>query len=77
MAIKELERLLDRVPSWPDDAQAAALAYLRIIEKELHEPYELTDEDKASIERGLDDARHGRFMSDTAVGALFARFRLP
>ena len=75
MATKELQRLLEQVPTWPEKAQAEATAYLKWLETEINEPYELTAEDKASIERGLDDARHGRFVSDEEVKALFAHYR--
>lgn len=45
------------------------------IERETQEPYELTAEHKASIERGLADARNGRFVSDQEIEALSARYR--
>ena len=36
-------------------------------------PCVLTDEDRAAIERGLDDMRQGRFASDEEVSAVFRR----
>jgi predicted transcriptional regulator len=37
--------------------------------------YQPTDAELASIERGLADARAGRFATDEEVAAVFARFR--
>jgi len=77
MANKELEALLERVPTWPDDVQEDVLAWLKAIEHDVSTEYVLSDEDKASIDRGLDDARNRRFVSPEEMDALFARFRLP
>jgi hypothetical protein len=33
----------------------------------------LSEEDRAAIERALDDMRHGRFASDEQVSAAFRR----
>jgi predicted transcriptional regulator len=77
MAPTELRRIIEAVGTWPEDAQAEAVALLQDIERELQQPYELTDEDRASIERGLADAKAGRFASDREMQELFARYRLP
>jgi predicted transcriptional regulator len=77
MAGKELQNILERVRTWPAEAQEEAFGYLQFIESELSEPYELTAEDKASIERGLDDAKNGRFASEAEMEELFARYRSP
>lgn len=74
MTAKALQQLIERIPSWPDEAQTQALAYLEFIERELHDLHVLTDEDKASIDRGLKDAREGRFASEAEVEALLAQY---
>lgn len=76
MANKELEALLERVPTWPEDVQEDVLAWLTFVEQEMNEPCELTDEDRASIERGIADADAGRFASEKEMQELFARYRL-
>ena len=75
MTTRELQSLLEKIATWPEDAQTEALDMLKAIEREIKAPYQLTEADRASIERGLDDARHGRFVSDQHIEALFARYR--
>jgi len=57
----------------PEETQEEAVSFLLALERELADPYVLTDEDRAAIERGLDDMRHGRFSSDEEVAAVFRR----
>ena len=70
---KALREILQRVESWPERAQDEAVNFLLDIEQELSDPYVLSDEDRAAIERGLDDMRHGRFASDEEIAAVFRR----
>ena len=71
---KRLEKLLERVPHWPEGAQEDAAAVLADIEGRLTEPSELSAEDQAklvalrqmigkSIEEGGD-------YSDADIGAM-------
>ena len=71
----KLKELLERAETWPQEAQEEATAALLSIEQELIAPYELTDEDKAAIDRGLADAAAGRFATDGEVKAVFAKYR--
>jgi predicted transcriptional regulator len=71
----KLKDLFERVENWPAEAQEEAIASLLAIEQELAEPYELTEEDRAAIDRGLDDLRHGRLATDEQVAAVFNRYR--
>jgi predicted transcriptional regulator len=48
---------------------------LLALEQEYAEPYELSDEECKAIDRGLEDARHGRFATDEQVAAVFNRYR--
>ena len=73
MVAKALKEILERVERWPEQAQEAAIHSLLAIEQELADPYVLTDEDRAAVERALDDVRHGRFASDDQVSAAFRR----
>ena len=73
MSTKPLQEILERAQAWPDKAQEQALNFLLAIEQELSDPYALSDEDRAAIERGLDDMRHGRFASDEEIAAVFRR----
>jgi hypothetical protein len=73
MTAKALREILERAEAWPEEAQEEAVNFLLAIEQELADPYVLTDEDRAAIERGLDDMRHGRFATDEQVSAVFRR----
>lgn len=75
MTTKALERILEKVPTWPDDLQEEALTVLRLLGQEVEEPYELTPEDIASIEQGIADADAGRFATDEEMQGLFNRYR--
>lgn len=71
----KLKVLIERVETWSAEAQEEAIASLLAIEQEFAEPYELTDEDRAAIDRGLDDLRLGRLATDEQVAAVFSRYR--
>ncbi len=73
MATEALREILQRMETWPKDAQPRALEVLLSIEEELVDPDVLIEEDQNAIERGLDDIRHGRFASDEQVAAIFRR----
>ena len=71
-----MKDILERAQSWPEAAQEHAIDLLLALEKGYSaDPYELTEEDKAAIDRGLEDARQGRFASDEQVKELFSRYR--
>ncbi|MEX2035007.1 MAG: hypothetical protein WEA28_07435 [Xanthobacteraceae bacterium] len=71
----KLKDIMERVGDWPEEAQEQALELLLALEQEYAEPYELSDEDTAAIDRGLEDARQGRFATDEQIEALFKRYR--
>jgi hypothetical protein len=73
----QLKNLIERVDTWPKEAQEEALQLLLALEQEYAEPYELSPEDRAAIDRSLADMREGKFATDEQVAALFDRFRRP
>jgi hypothetical protein len=73
----KLKDLLERVETWPEAVQEEAVQSLLAIEQEIVEPYELSDADRAAIDRSVDDMRQGRFATDEEVAAVFNRFRHP
>ena len=75
MVAKVLKDILTRVESWPEQAQEEAAASLQAIEEELRTPYQLTEADKAAIDRGLAAARKGEFATDQEVEDVFAKYR--
>jgi predicted transcriptional regulator len=67
---------LSRATSWPPEPQAELAAYTAEIEVALAGgEYHATDAEPAGIDRGLADARAGRFATDEEVAAVFARHR--
>lgn len=72
---KTLEALMESAASWPDEAQAELVRFMIDTEARHFGVYRLTDEERAAIRKGLDDAKHGRFASDEAVAELFGRYR--
>ena len=76
MTAKILQDAMRRVKAWPESAQVelAELA-LEIDEGFPGEAYRATPDELAGIERGLKDAREGRFATDEQVKAAFDKFR--
>ena len=72
---KTLEALMERAASWPDEAQADLVRFMIDTEAKHFGVYRLSDEERAAIRKGLDDARQGRFASDEQVAELFNRYR--
>lgn len=75
MTAKILQDAMRRVEAWPEAAQVELA--LEIDEGFSGGVYRATPEELAGIERGLKDAREGRFATDEQVQAAFDKFRLP
>ncbi len=72
---KTLEALMERAASWPDEAQAELVRFMIDTEAKHFGVYRLSNEERAAIRKGLDDAKHGRFASDEKIAEIFNRFR--
>ena len=73
---KEIEAVLDRVPSWPEQAREELASVALEIEAELkHGTYRATPDELRGIDRGLRDAAEGKFASEAKVEAVFAKHR--
>ena len=76
MSPRPLTEALYRAATWPAEAQADLAAYAEEIEACLTAgTYHPTDAELAGVDRGLADARAGRFATDEQVAAVFARHR--
>lgn len=76
MTAKVLKDVLERVETWPEEAQAELAEIARQIDAALKGGvYHATPEELAGIDRGLKDAREGRFATDGDVNATFAKHR--
>jgi hypothetical protein len=76
MTTKALVEVMQRVASWPPEAQEELAAIALEIDARLKNGrYHATPEELAGIDRGLKAAREGRFATDAQVEAVFAKHR--
>jgi hypothetical protein len=75
MTRRGLEILLERVLTWPEEAQDELVRSVADIESRNFGPYRLSDEERGAVRRGLAEMREGRLASDDAVAAAFDRYR--
>ena len=68
--------MLPKIETWPADDQQTLLEAARSIEAERSGVYHASPQELAAIDRGLEDARNGRFASERAVDAVRAKFRV-
>ncbi len=72
----KLKDVMERAESWPQDAQDELAAIAREIETALQGGvYHASPVELAGIERGLADARQGRFATEAEIEAVFAKHR--
>jgi predicted transcriptional regulator len=71
----DIETVFDQVRGWDKQRQQDFAALVVALEALGKEPYVLSDEERAAVERGRDDVRNGRFASDAEMKALFDRYR--
>jgi predicted transcriptional regulator len=69
------KKLLEEVETWPLEDQEELAQYAREIRGRRTGVYELSEEERAGIERGLADMRAGRFATDEQIKAIFQRAR--
>jgi predicted transcriptional regulator len=72
---RKLQEVLKQAETWPEEAQQELVDAALEIAAGLKGEYQVTDEELAGIDRGLDDARQGRFATDEEVKAAFGKFR--
>jgi predicted transcriptional regulator len=75
MTKEQIEAIFERVRGWTEERQEKAATILLALEAEPDDVYVLSDEEREGVERGLEDARQGRFASDEEMAALFARYK--
>jgi hypothetical protein len=71
----KLREVLKQVETWPEEAQEELADAAREIAAGLGGEYHASSEELDGIDRGLDDARQGRFATDDKVKAAFDKFR--
>jgi predicted transcriptional regulator len=72
---KMVETLLERIADWPEEARAELVQSIVDIETKHLGVYKLDPDERAAIERGLEEMRQGKFASDEQVAAVFNLYR--
>src|SRR6185437_1657889 len=67
--------LLERVESWPVEDQEELAELAREIESRRTGLYRLSDEERAAVRAGLDDARQGKFVTDEEMEEFYQLHR--
>lgn len=73
MQTKTFKKYLERIPTWPKDAQEELLRSITEIEARYSKVYQLDADERAALKRSADDIRHGRFATNSEVEATFDR----
>jgi predicted transcriptional regulator len=76
MTREQQTAVLDRAKSWPSEQLEEAVEILLALESRAKGVYRLSDEERAGVLRGLEEADRGEFATDEEVAAVFKRFRL-
>jgi len=75
MTTTELKNLLERVRSWPEEAQNELVAVANQIESDLQGDYVATREELQVIDEAMASIDAGQFASESEIAAAFAKFR--
>jgi hypothetical protein len=75
MTATELKDLLERVRTWPEEAQNELVAVANQIESELQGDYVASREELEAIDEAIASLDAGESASDEEVQAAFAKFR--
>jgi len=76
MTAKALKEAMERVESWPQDAQEELAEIAFEIDARLKGgKYRATPEELAGIDRGIKAVREGRLATDAEIEAVFAKHR--
>ena len=76
MTKEQIAEWVERVASLPEEAQAEFVQSVVELETKYAGVYRLSDEERAAVRRGLQEARDGRFATDEDVAAVFGRYRM-
>jgi hypothetical protein len=73
MTKDQLDAVLDRIHSWPQERQEDAVRLLLALEAQDGAVYQLTPEEREDLDAALDEVASGDVASDAEVAALFGR----
>ena len=76
MTAADLRNLLERIQTWPEEAQNELVAVASQIESELRDnEYMATPDELQVIDDAMASLDAGEFAADSEVAAAFAKFR--
>ena len=75
MTKDQVKAMLDRVLTWPAEAQEEAVASLAMIEEQITALQTLFSDDRDALSRSAEDVRQGKFATDDQVKEIFDRYR--
>jgi len=75
MTRQSLEILLERVSTWPEQAQEEFVRSVADIENKHFGPYRLSDDERKAVRRALAEMRDRKLADEAAVAAVFRRYR--
>jgi predicted transcriptional regulator len=73
MTKEQVDAVLERVRTWPQERQAYAVEVLTLIEAQQSSPLPLSDEEWTAIQEGNAQAERGEFVDDAEMAAFFRR----
>jgi predicted transcriptional regulator len=69
------KELLEQVESWPVEYQDELAEFIREIESRRNGLYRLSDDERAAVREGMEDARRGNFATDEEIEAFYQLHR--
>jgi len=74
MTKEQINAVLERVRSWPEQDQEELAELAREIEARRSGLYVMSDEERAAVQEGLEQARRGEFVSDDEMDAFWKKY---
>lgn len=75
MTRQEIDAVLERVRSWPEDRQRDLISIVEQMERLDRAPYELSEEERIDLKMAISEADRGEFATDEEVAAIFEKYR--
>jgi predicted transcriptional regulator len=67
--------LLERVESWPTEYQEELADFIREVESRRTGVYRLSEDERAAVREGMEDARRGNFATDEEIETFYQLHR--
>jgi hypothetical protein len=74
MTKEQINAVLEGVRSWPEQDQEELVELVREIEARRSGVYTMSDEERAAVQEGLDQARRGEFVPDDEMDAFWKKY---